>query len=211
MYGPAALRRSRSLHDRRGEPPVSGKIVQFISISLDGYIEAPGHDISWNRVDEEVHTYFNREIAAMGRLISGRRTHTLMADYWPTADQDPDSTPVEREFAEIWRTKPKTVYSTTLEHADWNTTVVDRVDAAEVRALAAATDGDLCLGGAELGTAFRELDLIDAYHISVHPVLIGRGTPLFPPTDTTADLRLTGTRTFGNGVVVLRYDRDRGE
>ncbi|MFF9198231.1 dihydrofolate reductase family protein [Streptomyces sp. NPDC014779] len=188
-----------------------GKIVQFISVSLDGHIEGPGHDISWHRVDEELHAYFNQEIAAMGRLLSGRRTHQLMADFWPTADEDPDNPPVMREFAGIWRSKPKTVYSTTLERADWNTTVVPRVDAAEVRALAAATDGDLCLGGAEIGAAFRELDLIDAYHICVHPVLIGRGTPLFPPTDTTADLRLDRTRTFGNGVVLLRYERDRGD
>ncbi|MGW4164461.1 dihydrofolate reductase family protein [Streptomyces sp. NPDC004788] len=186
---------------------MSGKIVQFIGMSLDGYIEGIDHDISWHRVDEELHRHLNEELAAMGGFLSGRRTHQLMADFWPTADRDPAATPAMREFAGIWLSKPKWVYSTTLERADWNTTVVPRVDADEVRALAAAADGDLTVGGASLAAAFRELDLIDTYHVYVHPVLVGRGTRLFPPTDTDADLRLERTRTFGNGVVLLRYER----
>ncbi|MEV5973124.1 dihydrofolate reductase family protein [Streptomyces sp. NPDC051921] len=185
-----------------------GKIVLFMSVSLDGYIEAEGHDISWHRVDEDLHRHFNEELAAMGRFVSGRRTHMLMVDYWPAVGADPDSTPVEREFAEIWRSTPKTVYSTTLERADWNTTVVSRVDPDEVRALAAASDGDLALSGATLVHAFRERDLIDAYQIYVHPVVVGRGTPLFAPTDTQVGLRLDRTRSFSNGVVLLRYERE---
>ena len=50
-------------------------------------------------------------------------------------------------------------------------------------------------------------DLIDEYTIYVHPVVIGRGKPLFPATDRKIDLRLAETRTFGNGVVLLRYQR----
>ncbi|MEU6931919.1 dihydrofolate reductase family protein [Streptomyces sp. NPDC046385] len=184
-----------------------GKIVLFAGVSLDGYIEGPDHDIAWHRVDEELHLHFNEQLAAMGRFLSGRRTHQLMADFWPTADADPAASPATREFAGIWRTMPKTVYSTTLDHADWDTTVVPRVDPAEVRALAAAADGDLTLSGANLAAAFREHDLIDVYQIYVHPVLIGRGTPLLTPTDITTDLRLDATRAFPNGVVMLRYER----
>ncbi|MFG3345972.1 dihydrofolate reductase family protein [Streptomyces sp. NPDC048018] len=185
-----------------------GKIVLFTSVSLDGYIEGEEHDIGWHRVDEELHRHFNEELAAMGGFVSGRRTHMLMADFWPTADADPESTPAMREFAEIWRSTPKVMYSTTVDRADWNTTVVPRVDPAEVRALAAAADGDLALSGASLAAAFRERDLIDAYQLYVHPVLVGRGIPLFTPTDTPAGLRLDRTRNFPNGVVLLRYERE---
>ncbi|MFC8511283.1 dihydrofolate reductase family protein [Streptomyces sp. NPDC057411] len=184
-----------------------GKIILFAGVSLDGYMEGPDHDIGWHRVDEELHLYFNRELADKGGFLSGRRTYELMADFWPTADADPASSPATREFAGIWRSMPKTVYSTTLEHADWNTTIVRSVDPTEVRALAAAADGDLILGGADLAATFRELDLIDVYQISVHPVLIGRGTPLFPVTDSGTDLRLESTRAFPNGVVMLRYEK----
>ncbi|MFF5973608.1 dihydrofolate reductase family protein [Streptomyces sp. NPDC012769] len=187
-----------------------GKIVLFSGISLDGYIEGEGHDISWHQVDEDLHQHFNDELASMGGFLSGRRTHELMADFWPNADSDPDLSPAMREFAEIWRAKPKTVYSTTLERADWNTTVVPRVDPAEVRALAAAADGDLTLSGASLAAAFREKDLIDAYQIYVHPVLVGRGTPLFAPADSPVTLlHLARSHTFRNGVVLMRYERNR--
>lgn len=72
-------------------------------------------------------------------------------------------------------------------------------------ALKAQPGGDLAPGGADLAATFRELGLIDEYRIYVHPVLIGRGKPLFQPTDTTAQLRLAESRSFGNGVVLLRY------
>jgi dihydrofolate reductase len=114
-----------------------------------------------------------------------------------------------REFAAIWRDMPKTVYSRTLplDRADWNTTVVREVVPEEVRALREQPGGDLVVGGAELAAEFRRHDLIDEYRIYVHPVLIGRGNPLFRDTDALTHLRLTESRIFGNGVVLLRYER----
>jgi hypothetical protein len=56
-----------------------------------------------------------------------------MADFWPTADSDPASTGPMVEFAEIWRDMPKFVFSTTLQRADWNTTIVRDVVADEIR------------------------------------------------------------------------------
>jgi dihydrofolate reductase len=102
---------------------------------------------------------------------------------------------------------PKIVYSTTLEKADWNTTIVREVVADDVRQLKAQPGGDLALGGADLADSFRQLDLIDEYRIYVHPVVLGRGNPLFRPSDDQLSLQLVETRTFGNGVVLLRYRR----
>src|ERR1700724_2683348 len=65
--------------------------------------------------------------------------------------------------------------------------------------------GDMGLGGADLAASFMRHDLIDEYRIYVHPVVIGRGKPLFPASDAKIDLKLVETRTFGNGVVLLRY------
>lgn len=42
----------------------------------------------------------------------------------------------------------------------------------------------------------------------VHPVLIGGGKPLFPESHTPTGLRFAESRAFGNGVVLLRYERD---
>ncbi|MCX4577214.1 dihydrofolate reductase family protein [Streptomyces sp. NBC_01571] len=183
------------------------KIVLMMSVSLDGYIEGPHREIDWHRVDEELHRHFNEEISRFGALLDGRVTHELMAAYWPTADQDPAGTPTEAEFAGIWRDIPKIVYSRTLERADWNTTVVRDVVPEEVRALKEQPGGDLGLGGADLAASFLRHDLVDEFRIYVHPVLIGGGKRLFPQADALTALRLTETRTFGNGVVLLRYER----
>jgi len=88
-----------------------------------------------------------------------------------------------------------------------NTTIVRDVVVEEVLALKAQPGGDLALGGADLAAAFLRHGLVDEVRLYVHPVLIGRGKPLFPASDARTDLRLVETRTFGNGVVLLRHER----
>jgi len=130
-----------------------------------------------------------------------------MAQFWPTADSDPASSEPMVEFAGIWRNMPKFVYSRTLQRADWNSTIVRDVVVDDVMALKDQPGGDLGLGGADLARVFRRYDLVDEYRVYVHPVLVGQGRRLFEPDDTRTDLRLVETRTFGNGVVLLRYER----
>jgi dihydrofolate reductase len=184
-----------------------GRVVASIGISLDGFIEGPQQQIDWHRVDEELHQHMNDMLRPMAAFLEGRITYQLMEQYWPTADQDPAASPAVLDFAGIWRDTPKVVYSRTLAGAGPGATIARSVDPAEVRAL--AEGGDVCVGGAEMITAFREHDLVDEYRVYVHPVLIGRGNRLFPDSDATADLELAESRTFGNGVVLLRYVRAR--
>ncbi|MGX1272106.1 dihydrofolate reductase family protein [Streptomyces phaeoluteigriseus] len=183
-------------------------VVLTATISLDGYIEGPGRDISWHRVDEELHQHFNDTLREAGAFLSGRVTHELMAEFWPTADQDPEASPTIVEFAEIWREKPKIAYSRTWEHADWNTTVVRDVVPEEVRALKEQPGGPLILSGAHLAAAFLREGLVDAFRIYVDPVIVGGGTPLFAEGSAPAGLRLVEIHTFGNGVVLLSHERE---
>jgi dihydrofolate reductase len=183
------------------------KIILMMSVSLDGFIEGPDRELDWHLIDDELHTHFNRELGAMGAFLGGRVTYELMAGFWPTADADPASPAPMVEFASIWRDMPKIVYSRTLEQAGWNTTVVRDVVAEEVMELKAQPGGDLVLGGADIAATFMRHDLIDEYRLYVHPVVIGRGKPLFPASNTKINLRLAETRTFGSGVVLLRYRR----
>jgi dihydrofolate reductase len=185
------------------------KIVVMMQMSLDGYIEGPGGDISWHRVDDELHRHANDTVAHMGGLLHGRVMYELMAGFWPTADADPEADAVTVEFAAIWRDMPKIVYSRTLDHADWNSTIVREVVPEEVRALKEQPGGDLGLGGADLAASFLRHDLVDEFRVYVHPVLVGSGKPLFPPSGAPASLRLIESHTFGNGVVLLHHERDR--
>jgi dihydrofolate reductase len=183
------------------------KLITMMSVSLDGFMEGPNRELDWQVIDEELHGHFNSELASMSAFLDGRVTYELMASFWPTADEDPSSGPIIAEFARIWREMPKIVYSTTLERAEENATIVRDVVVEEVEALKAEPGGDLMLGGADLAAAFTRLDLIDEYRLYVHPVVLGRGKPFFPHSDVPVSLQLADTHTFGSGVVLLRYVR----
>ena len=186
------------------------QVVWTMSVSLDGFMEGPNREIDWHRVDDELHQHFNDELRGAGAFLDGRVTYELMAEFWPTADADPATPAPVAEFARIWRAMPKIVYSRTLERADWNATIVRDVVPEEVRALQAQPGGDLIVGGAVLGATFLEHDLIDEIRVYVHPVVLGRGKPMFPRADTSRALSLEEARTFGNGVVMLRYAVSHG-
>jgi dihydrofolate reductase len=186
------------------------KIISMMSVSLDGFIAGPDGELGWHMISDELAAHFNEQLGTMGGFLDGRVTYELMAGYWPTADAEPGTPAAVAEFARIWRDMPKIVYSRTLDQAGWNTAVVREVVPEEVMRLKAQPGGDLVLGGADLGEAFRRFDLIDEYWIYVHPILIGRGKPMFRPSDAVISLRLAATRIFSNGVVLLDYQRPGG-
>jgi dihydrofolate reductase len=66
------------------------------------------------------------------------------------------------------------------------------------------------VGGAKLAHEFLVADLIDEYIVSIHPVLLGSGIPLFPVNGRETVLRFEGARTFPSGLVQLRYERGGG-
>jgi dihydrofolate reductase len=181
------------------------KLILSSTVSLDGYYEGPDREIDWHTVDEEVHTHFNEQFGAMSAFLEGRVTYELMEQFWPTADADPDAPAPIVEFARIWRRTPKIVYSRTLEKAGANAQLRREVDPEEIRRLKAESSGDLAVSGAQLGGAMLRHGLVDEYRVYVAPVLIGRGRPLFPPGTPKIELQLLETRTFGNGLVLLRY------
>ncbi|MBM7172220.1 dihydrofolate reductase [Streptomyces sp. G44] len=182
------------------------KIIWMMSASLDGFMEGPDREIDWHTVDDELHRHFNDKVRALGGILHGRVTWELMAEYWPTADQDPASSGVEADFAGIWRDMPKHVFSRTLRETGWNTTILREVVPEEIRALKEGAAGDLAVSGADLAAAFLRLGLIDEIHTYVHPVVLGRGKSMFQARDVRAGLRLAGTHAFGNGVVQLRHE-----
>ncbi|WP_055698420.1 dihydrofolate reductase family protein [Streptomyces silaceus] len=182
------------------------KIIWAMSASVDGFMAGPDGSLDWHLVDDELHRHFNATFAAMGAFLDGRVSWELMAEDWPTADEDPANSEPMREFAGIWRDMPKYVFSRTLERAGWGTTILRDVVPEEIEALRKSADGDLAVGGADLAASFLRLGLIDEIHVYVHPVVIGRGQRMFRAADVRADLSLAETHAFGNGVVLLRYE-----
>ena len=184
-----------------------GKVVYSMSVSLDGYIETVDRKLDWCIIDEEFHTAANEEALEMDVFLYGRRMYELMTTYWPTADEDPTAPPYVVEFAQIWREKPKVVFSRTLDNVDWNSKLAGEDVAQEVAALKAHYERDMGVGGAGLASTLAQLDLIDEYRLFIHPVVLGDGTPFFPALDNALTLQLVASQTFGSGVVYLRYQR----
>ena len=184
-----------------------GSIVVYMSVSLDGYMSGPDGEIDWHMVDDEVHRYANGVLGTAAAFFEGRVSYELMEGYWPAAGDDPAASDIEREFAGIWRDTPKVVFSRTLERVGPNAELARDVVPDEVRARLARVEGWVVVGGATLAAVFAEHDLVDEYHLLVNPVLIGRGRPAFPLTERRTSLRLLETRTFANGVVLLRHGR----
>jgi dihydrofolate reductase len=125
---------------------------------------------------------------------------------WETRDQDPDAQEVELEWAAIWKQLPKVVFSTTLESVEGNARLVRGDAVAEVARLKEEPgDGALGVGGAGLAASLVRAGLVDEYGLFVYPVVLGAGTPFFPPVEDRIALELVETRTFGSRVVYLRY------
>ena len=175
-----------------------------ISVSADGFFETPDGDISWGRVDDEVHQHFNEHLAGMAAFLQGRVTYEQMDGFWSSSAEELSRPGPMRDFAAIWRDVPKVVFSRTLAGAGEGATVEHEVDPAAVRALKAQPGGDMTVGGPDLAATFFAHGLVDELRLYVHPVVIGRGRrPL--PDDAHLDLDLVESRRFGNGVVLLRY------
>jgi dihydrofolate reductase len=182
------------------------KLIYSMGVSLDGFIAGPGGDIDWSAPDEELHRFHNQQARETGVELYGRRLYEVMR-YWETAEEDPSATESMLEFARIWKDTPKIVFSKTLGNVEGNARLVRDGAAEEVAKLKDQPGKDLAVGGAGLASTFVKLGLIDEYRLFVSPVVLGAGTPYFPPLDERIELELVETRTFGSRVVYVRYRR----
>lgn len=183
-----------------------GRLVYGMSVSLDGFVNTADGSLDWVQVDEELHSFFNEQGREVRASIYGRRMYELMVGYWPTAADDPSATPAELEWATIWRETPRFVFSRTLTEVGWNSQLVHGDPVEEVGRLKAQPGFVMDVSGPTIAAPLIQAGLVDEYRLFVNPVVLGAGTPFFPPTDHHIGLRLVETRTFGAGVVYLRYE-----
>lgn len=184
-------------------------LIYSMNASLDGYIAAHGDDISWSSPSVELHQWFNDRAREIGVSLYGRKLWELMSAHWPTADQQPDATPVEVEFARVWQRTPKVVLSRTLDAVHGNARLVTGDAVAEITRLKAEDGAPMGIGGAMLAGSAMRAGLIDEYQVVTHPVLVGGGTPFFTALDNWVNLSLVEKRTFPDGVTLARYEYRR--
>jgi dihydrofolate reductase len=182
------------------------QVIYSMSVSLDGYIAGPRGELDWSAPDQELMRFHNEQTRQIGAVLCGRGLYQAMLP-WEDAGQT-RSRPGELAFARIWNPIPKVVFSTTLQNLAGNARLARGDVAAEVaRAKQQPGTEVVSAGGAGLAAALIELDLIDSYRLFLTPVVLGGGTPYFPPGAARRTLELAQTRTFGSGVTYLRYER----
>jgi dihydrofolate reductase len=183
------------------------KIIATEYLTLDGVMEDPGGQKGgrggwsfqfWN---EEAAKFKYDELFSSGALLLGRVTYEGFAKAWPTMKDTGD-------FGERMNGLPKYVVSTSLKSAEWNNSTIIRGSLGEeMMRLKQLPGQDILLSGsASLVQALMELDLIDEYRLMVHPIVVGGGKRLFKDDGQRKALRLTGTKTFSTGIIVLSYE-----
>lgn len=189
------------------------KVVLFMHISLDGFAAGPNGELDWISYDEELEKYAEEVVRTVGAPLYGRVTYQMMESYWPTVLTNPAATRHEIEHAHWVENIPKIVFSKTLEKVEWNnTTLIKDNIAVEISKLKQQPGKDLVIFGSPgLAHTLMRLDLIDEYRLTVNPVILGSGMPVFKDLKDRGELKLLNTKTFGSGVIALHYETKRGQ
>lgn len=187
------------------------KVVLFMHISLDGFAAGPNGELDWISYDAELEKYAEEVVSTVGAPMYGRVTYQMMESYWPTVLTDPASSKHDMEHAQWLQQVPKIVFSKSLDKVEWNnTTLIKDNIAAEIAKLKQQPGKDLVIfGSPSLSHTFMKLDLIDEYRLTVNPVILGQGMPIFKDIKAKTDLNLLNSRTFNSGVVALHYETKR--
>jgi dihydrofolate reductase len=180
------------------------KLIYSAITSVDGYIEDASGKFDWAEPDEEVHRFVNEVERPIGTHLYGRRMYETML-FWEHPPDLAGQPPFIRDFAEIWQSADKIVYSKTLEAPSSARTRIERdVDPEAVAHLKATAERDLTVGGAELAAHAIEAGLVDEYHVFLVPVVVGGGKRSLSD-NLRVNLELLDERRFRNGTVYLRY------
>lgn len=179
------------------------KVILDLAVTLDGFIEGPNGEIDWCIMDDDMN--FDSFLASIDTIFYGRASYDAWGNYQPEGN----AAPAEQNLWKAVHSKNKFVFSSQ-ERKDPNATFINSDIAEKVAEIKKQEGKDIWLyGGASLIKTFIELDLIDIYRVSVHPIALGSGKPLFEDLKKRIELKLLKANTFKSGVVQLIYEQGR--
>jgi len=176
------------------------KVILDLAVTLDGFIEGSNGEIDWCIMDDEMD--FDGFLSGIDTIFYGRVSYDLWGNFQPEANADN----AEKKLWYGVHSKNKYVFSSQNKH-DSNATFINTDIATKVNEIRNQPGGDIWLyGGASLIKTFIQLNLIDIYRISIHPIALGSGKPLFEDLKERLELKLLKTNIFKSGVVQLIYE-----
>ena len=185
------------------------KVIAAINMTVDGFC-----DHTAGIADEELHQHYADLLDNSGVVLYGRTTYQLM-QFWQTLLKNPSGEKSMDEFAIAIDKIPKIVFSHTLKSTDpiatgWDSAKLSNkpIDE-EVSELKQQSGKDILVGSRSLIIQLMNLNLIDEFQLCIHPVIIGKGLPLFDKIKDRTIFKLLKTKIFGSGAIVLYYEPSR--
>lgn len=179
------------------------KLIYAINLTIDGccdHTKGIGY--------EDIHVYFTDMMRDAGLLVYGRITYELMVPFWPDVAKKQSMSKATNEFARVFDSIDKVVFSRTLESVeDKNTRIVRTGLQDEILKLKQEQGKDILIGGVDLPSQLVALGLVDEYRFVVQPLIAGEGRRLLADTilPERSELKLVGSKIFGSGCVALHY------
>ena len=178
------------------------KIIAGINLTIDGFC-----DHTAGIPDEEIHQHYTELLNDADAILYGRITYELMG-FWKPLLENPSGEKSMDDFAVAIDKIPKIVFSHTLKNTDWESAKLATQPIEElVSALKQQQGRDILIGSRSLIVELTNLDLIDEYQLCIHPVVIGKGLPLFDKINDRTVFKLLKTKTFASGAILLYYKR----
>ena len=173
-----------------------------INMSLDGYCD---HTIF--NPSEEVHEYFTSLLAEVDLIFYGRIMYQLMFPYWADVAKSQSGTGDEIRFAQRLTAIDKVVVSRSLEQVEDQTRIIRSNPAEELQKLKRQAGKKIAVDSVSLLPELIAADLIDEFHLVVHPVMVGKGRRLIEGSSLREKLtlELVETIVFKSGSVALHY------
>jgi len=182
-----------------------------MNLSLDGFLSGPNCELDWHfeRWSADMGQVLEQELGKAGSILMGRKTWQAMSAYWPSKVADPCCPREDISFAMLIHNHSKFVYSNKLKKAGWNNSSILKGDLESAIQSLKNTGDDksiIVYGSGQLVQALISLNLVDEFQLWIHPLILGKGKPLFNGNEQ-AGLRLMGSKFFTSGVILLRYER----
>ncbi|WP_047980773.1 dihydrofolate reductase family protein [Ornithinibacillus contaminans] len=176
------------------------KVILDLAVTLDGFIEGKNGEIDWCNMEPEMD--FTKFLDQIDTILYGRKSYDIWGQYVPKEEESE----TEKEMWKAVHSKDKYVFSRFYKSTDTNVTFIKDNIAEEINMLKNKPGKDIWLyGGSSLITSFINLGLVDEMRLSVHPVILGEGKPLFSEIMERKNFVLVNTRSFSSGVVQLCY------
>lgn len=186
------------------------KLIIFCHLSLDGIAAIPSGSMGWVAYDKELQDWAGTIVKDTDTTVYGHVTYDLMK-YWQTVPSKPDASPYELEHARWIENVEKIVFSKSKMEPDWNNTRVisDNIEE-EIMQLKQKPGKNITIfGSPTLANTLIKMGLVDEYHLSMNPVVLGDGKYLFKDVKDAIKLKLVEQKTFQSGVVTLHYTAEQ--